>query len=87
MNPDYYTEMNILEKLNKVNDTIESLTIDKNNQWYELSGFIYGLIKLGYDADYLLERAPIELVLISNKVNEIETAIMEEQLSRQQKSL
>jgi hypothetical protein len=83
-NPDYYTEMNIRDKLKSVNDDIESMTIDKNNQWYNLSGFIYGLVKLGYEADFLLSHSPIEIILISSRVKEIEDAIAEEQLSRQQ---
>ena len=83
-NPDYYTELSINGKLEEVEKQIEELIIDKNDQWYNLSGFIYGLVKLGYSEEYLLSRSPIELILISSKVREIEEEIAEEQQKRQQ---
>lgn len=70
--------MDLLGKLQELSGEIDKLVIKKNEEWYGLHGFIYGLVKLGYTEEYLLSRAPVEILLISTKVKEIEDAIVEE---------
>jgi hypothetical protein len=80
---DYYTRMNLEGKIKLIEEEIDLMTIEKNNQWYQLTGFVYGLIKLGYTEDALLNKSPVELILLSSKIREIETAIAEEQQRKQ----
>jgi hypothetical protein len=77
-NTDYYTELSIFDKIAALSHEIDEMIIEKNTQWYSLSGYIYGLVKLGYSEEYLLSRAPVELTLITAKVREIEEAIAED---------
>ena len=80
---DYYEELLAVGKYEEVSERIEEMLAEKNMQWYNLMGYIYGLVKLGFSEDFLLSRAPIELLLISSKVREIEDALLEEQSKRQ----
>lgn len=66
-----YYELDQLEK------QISKLIIEKNEQWYDLIGFIYDLVKLGYSEDFLLSKSYVELLLINRKTKEIETRLIE----------
>lgn len=79
--------MNLEGKLKELTTEIDNMTFEKNNQWDMLNGFVYGLIKLGYTEEALLNKSPVELILLSSKIRELETAIAEEQQKRQQNSI
>lgn len=70
----------------ELESAIDELTIQKNDQWYSLMGFIYGLVKLGFNEEFLLNRAPVEIVLISSKAREIELELAEEAKARMNSS-
>ncbi len=67
----------IYYELEKIKTQISKLIIEKNEHWYTLIGFIYDLLKLGYSEEFLLNKSPIELLLINSKTHEIETHLVE----------
>jgi hypothetical protein len=77
-----YEKLDVYGKLLELEEAIDELTIAKNTQWYSLMGFIYGLVKLGFNEEFLLSRSPIEIILISSKAREIETEIAEDAKAR-----